>query len=364
MSGIKTVSVVGASSTSVSKKTEKLGTGAVVLSKLTSLTTKAVNALKERSLREQKAAEKDKREFEQRITEIEARYSTRTVIVKPSSILKAEQKVIAQKDTQRKIEEYQNRLPQIKEEYLTLINQELLDEETVNQAFQQTKEALNNSNLAQAEAHLRTLDDARIEASQQLQQLKLQQQSQLGFIQERLEGLRRNIPQRIVNQLQVQINQANDNLRQLSKLELEKLHQEISEYQAQANRVWEAAENMVRAWHGVGYQARILGLDDGDVVIESQTHEGANTHTRIQFNGEEMILKAPHEEPSSCTMRTAEALKIFQQQGYYLQWENWNGEPVKEELQQMISVQDTEELSKIESIEKPTYKSRSQCLEA
>ena len=52
----------------------------------------------------------------------------------------------------------------------------------------------------------------------------------------------------------------------------------------QADRALNAAEDLARAWQQAGYAVQMLpGTDDGDVEIEIQTHEGANTRMRVQY---------------------------------------------------------------------------------
>ena len=52
----------------------------------------------------------------------------------------------------------------------------------------------------------------------------------------------------------------------------------------QADRALNAAEDLARAWEQAGYAVKMLpGTDDGDVEIEIQTHEGANTRMRVQY---------------------------------------------------------------------------------
>ncbi|NJM73006.1 MAG: hypothetical protein HC862_24260 [Scytonema sp. RU_4_4] len=45
----------------------------------------------------------------------------------------------------------------------------------------------------------------------------------------------------------------------------------------------------------------------------------------------------PPEETESCAERTVEALQIFQEQGYQLEWTGWDGEEVPEEWRHLYS---------------------------
>ncbi|HCA94041.1 MAG TPA: hypothetical protein DEP38_05040 [Cyanobacteria bacterium UBA9226] len=337
-----------------------LATGAVVVAGATvaKMGVKAVQAYQERVRREKEAAEKRELELQQRIAEIRARvrsnYSQGKIAVKlPDTVtnytkvkssfdvvgtagkLANPEKVAVEKDAQRRIQEQKSRLPKIRLEYQALIEQQLLDEETVNQAIERTEQALNGHNLGEAEANLRALDDARIQV---MQQFKVQWFAQIQYLQERLDGLRDRFPATVIHELQIKIDQVRNNLPELSDTDLQAIHQQISEFEAQAERVQEAAENLVNSWTEVGYIASLMGIDNGDAVIEVETHEGANTQMRVEFSGQQINLFGPPEESSSCAERTKEALQIFQEQGYYMEWETWDGEPVPDDWRQLYSV--------------------------
>jgi hypothetical protein len=320
-----------------------LATGAVVVAGATvaKMGVKAVQAYQERVRREKEAAQKRELELQQRIAEIRARVranssqgkvavklpanmtsstqgkSSSGVISSPG-ILNDTGKVAAEKNAERRIAEQKSRLPKIRSEYQALIEAQLLDLQTVNQALAKTEAALNGHNLAEAEANLRALDDARIQV---IQQFKVQWFAQIEYLQERLDGLRDRVPATVVYELQIKIDQVRNNLPELSDMDLQVLHQQISEFEAQADRVREAADNLVNSWTEVGYLASFVGIDNGDVVIEVETHEGANTQMRVEFDGQQIDLFGPQEESNSCAERTKEALRIFQEQGYYMEWE-------------------------------------------
>jgi exonuclease VII large subunit len=250
------------------------------------------------------------------------------------------------------VEELKSRLPKVHSEYQALVDQQLLDPQTVQQALQRTEQALNANNLADAQAHLQALDDARIQV---MEQLESQWTAQIQYVQERLNALKDCLPQAVSQDLQASINQAHTNWRQLSNADLEALHQKISEFEAQADRIQEAAENLVKAWTEVGYVARILpGTSNGDVMIEVETHEGANTQMRVQFDGQQIELEGPPEERESCARRPQEVMQIFQEQGYQLEWTRLDDQPVTEELLQSYLGTPQEESNEEESIERAT----------
>lgn len=380
MSGVKTYSVVAGGTSTTTASAIGVGTtlaalapvagivlatGAVVVAGATvaKMGVKAVQAYQERVRREKEAAQKRELELQQRIAEIRARVRANSsqgkVAVKlPASITSSTQekssagvvfgygtledqgKVAAEKDAERRIAEQKSRLPKIRSEYQALIEAQLLDPQTVNQALARTEAALNGHNLGEAEANLRALDDARIQV---IQQLKVQWFPQIEYLQERLDGLRDRFPSLVVHELQIKIDQVRHNLPELSDTDLQVLHQQISEFEAQANRVREAADNLVNSWTEVGYLASFVGIDNGDVIIEVETHEGASTQMRVEFDGQQIDLFGPPEESNSCAERTKEALRIFQEQGYYMEWETWDNQPVPEDWRQLYSVVSPEE---------------------
>ncbi|MBD2775240.1 hypothetical protein [Iningainema tapete] len=301
-----------------------IAAGAVV-----SLTGKALQSYQERRNREREAALQRESEIQQRIAQIRAGIGSRKdVSWNVSTKVAVLPDTTERKDAQIRVDKLNNRLPKIRTEYQTLIEQQLLDAQTVEQALLHTQQALNANNLAAAEAYLQALDDMRI----QVMQLRSEQlKKHVQYLQERLDGLRSRIPYSIFAAMQYRIDQ------QQSDIYIEDLHQLLTDLETQADQIHEMAENLVASWLQVGYAARVLDTDDGDVVIEVETHEGANTQMRVQFEGQQIDLFGPPEETDSCATRTVEALKIFQEQGYQLQWTQWDGQPVSEELQHIYS---------------------------
>ncbi len=251
---------------------------------------------------------------------------------------------VESKINQLKINELKALLPRIRDNYQNLINREILDEQNVLQALQSADKALDLGDVATAQLCIHALDDARIQA---MEKLRSQQQLESQFAQDRLNALQERLPEIIVQHLQSQIGQMRSGSYPPDDSDLLTLHRQITEAELQANSVWEAAENLVNAWQDptVGYVARIIGIDDGDVMVEVETHqteasEKVNTIMRVQFDGQQVDLFGPHEETSSCASRTKEALQIFQEQGYCLEWNSLDGEPVPEEYRQVYSAED------------------------
>jgi hypothetical protein len=242
-----------------------------------------------------------------------------------------------------KINELKALLPRIRDNYQNLINRDILDEQNVLQALQSADKALDLGDVATAQLYIQALDDARIQATEKL---RSQQQSETQFAQDRLNTLKERLPEIIVQHLQSCVEQMGSNSYPPNDSDLLTLHRQITEAELQANSVWEAAENLVNAWQDptVDYVARIIGIDDGDVMVEVETHqtetsEKVNTIMRVQFDGQQVDLFGPHEETSSCAARTKEALQIFQEQGYYLEWTSLDGEPVPEEYRQVYAAE-------------------------
>lgn len=315
------------------------------------LTGKALQAHQERLRKEQEAAEQREREVQHRIAKIRSQIrsspgqlkvavklpatvtsTTQTAVTTAPSASAVSTQVAAAKDAQRRVNDLKSRLPKIRSEYQTLVDQQLLDSQTVQEALQRTEEALNTNNLTGAEAHLQALDEARILA---IQQLRSQWLPQIQYLQERLNGVRSRIPQEIVQELQTNIEQLSTNWQHISDVDIETLHQQISTFEAQADSIQKAAENLIKSQHEVGYVAYLREIDNGDAVIEVKTHKGANTEIRIQFYGQQISLEGPPEEAKSCATRTVEAMRIFQEQGYQLEWTEWDGRPVQEELRHL-----------------------------
>jgi len=366
MSGSKTISVVaGAAPTSAAAGSSLLGaalatvapaagiilaTGAVLAAgaAVAELGSQAVKAYQDREKRQQEAARKREQEVRQRVADLRSRVranvSQSKVKVKlpPTSTTSSPARVVPpsrptvtpeDRDAQRKINDLQSRLPSIDSEYQALVAQGLLDDQTVGQALQKTRQALNEQNWATANAHLQALDDARMQV---IQQLRSQWDVQIDYVQERLDSLRDRLPAAVMENLNHAISLARANWQRLSDQDLQTLHHQISDFEAQADRNQETADNLVASWQQAGYVARVLGIDNGDVVIEVETHEGGNTQMRIQFDGQQMGLFGPRDQETlSCAERTQVAMQIFQEQGYYLEWTHWDGNPVAEEWRQI-----------------------------
>lgn len=376
MSGVKEFSLVaGAASTPTLAPLAPviLGTGAVIAAGVVvaMLGAKAFKAYEERRRKEEEEAKKREQEVQQQIVQIKKQVASNSAVSKvvvhlltpttstPANITQLQQLSVEDKDVQRRIQEQKSRLPKINSEYQNLVDLQLLDAQTVNQALQKTEQALNANKLQEAEAHLRALDDARIQV---IQHLRAQWVAQLQYVQQRLDNLRPSLPLAVVQDLQIKIDQARNNWQQLTDADLQALHQQISEFQAQVDRIQEAAQSLVNSWTEVGYVANIVGTDNGDAVIEVETHEGENTQMRFQFDGQQINLFGPPEESSSCAARTKEALQIFQEQGYYMGLTTWDGQPVPEELRQLYSAVITEESAAEEDIAEPTTNSDQQKL--
>ncbi len=361
MSGTKVIAVSGIAQASAGAGTTAglsvaaIATGAATLLGLTALvaaagvvvglTGQAMQAYQDRVRQQREAAERKEREIQQRIADIRAQIRSRgsqakvTVKLPPEtqfqSTVSTESATTAeQRDKQRKINELNSRLANIKTEYQVLIDQQLLDRSTVDQALEKTQKALNN-NLAQAQGYLQALDDARIQAMKGLQEQLL---PQIEYIEQRLAGLRSRIPQALVQELQTNINGAKNNWQQLTQAELDALHQRISTFESQADSIQQAAEKLAESYRQEGYAAYLGGIDNGDAVVEAETHEGVNTQIRLDFYGQQMALEGPPEQEPSCAARTVEALRRFREQGYQLEWIEWDGEPVAEDLRHLYSV--------------------------
>ena len=278
MSGTKVIAVSGIAQASAGAGTTAglsvaaIATGAATLLGLTALvaaagvvvglTGQAMQAYQDRVRQQREAAERKEREIQQRIADIRAQIRSRgsqakvTVKLPPEtqfqSTVSTESATTAeQRDKQRKINELNSRLANIKTEYQVLIDQQLLDRSTVDQALEKTQKALNN-NLAQAQGYLQALDDARIQAMKGLQEQLL---PQIEYIEQRLAGLRSRIPQALVQELQTNINGAKNNWQQLTQAELDALHQRISTFESQADSIQQAAEKLAESYRQEGYAA-------------------------------------------------------------------------------------------------------------
>jgi|GEM_PF-1090553 uncharacterized protein YdcH (DUF465 family) len=366
MSGSKVVAVAGISQAAtgagagISTATIAVGTATVLgLSALVAaagavvaLTGKALQAYQERVRKEREATEKRERDTQRCIAEIRAQIrssagQSKVTVQLPTAARSAQpptstslpESAAVAKDTQRKIEALKSQLPKIRSEYQALIEQQLLDESTVQQAIQKTEQALKDKNIAVAEAHLQALDDARIQVMQRVQS---QWSVLIQYSENRLEEVRSRIPAAIVVELQDQIDRVKNNWQQLSDAEIEALHQQINAFESQADSIQEAAEKLIESQRLVGYKAYLREMDNGDAVVEVETHEGVNTQIRIDFYGQQIALSGPPEESNSCAARTVEAMRLFREQGYQLEWTEWDGEPVTEELRYLYSVPSSE----------------------
>jgi len=330
MSGVKTYAITAGAAparaeTALAAGAAVLGVAAVGIA-VVALAGSALKAYQERIEREKEAARQQEIEIKRKIAEIRRSSSTsgqpRVTVNLPKNISRSAPAA----DAARKVNGLKSQLPKIRKEYQTLVEQQLLDEETVRQALEQTTQALNENNLAAAEAHLQALDDARIQVIQQSRQ---EWNAQVNYLHQRFSQVSVVLPSTLRENLLARIEKFKTE--NFSEEELNQLHSEISELTAQAGRIEEAAHNLVNSWQTVGYAAAILGRDDGDMVIEVETHEGVNTQMRIQFNGQEINLFGPPEETHSCASRTVEAMRLFQQQGYQLEWTHLDNQPVPQE---------------------------------
>ncbi|MBD2136042.1 hypothetical protein H6F32_00220 [Anabaena sp. FACHB-1237] len=318
--------------------------------------TSAIQAYQERKRQEKEAIIKKEQDIQRKIAEIRAKISSNShkkiVVVQPqfnNVQIDDEMKQALSHDNQIKLQSLKQQLPQIKAEYQGLIDQQLLDSSSFQETIQKTEIALQNNNLIAAQTYLQTLDDARVQVIQQLQEAQNQWREQLEFVEIRLHDLKSHIPGFINQQLQGKIQEISNNILNISDQDIENLHQQISSYELQAEQVQTAANNLVASWEQVGYVAHIAEISDGDVIINIETHEGVNTQMRIQFDGQQIDLAGPHDEEgdASCSSRTFDVIEIFKQQGYDVQWTQWNGQPVDEEWRNVdlgiISVKTTSE---------------------
>ncbi len=318
---------------------------------------RAAQAYQERARREREKAVQREQEIQKRIAEIRAqagRASTpKKVTVNISDAMvaaplvggdaqpKATSGSVSSSsgidpDVQRRVQDLQSRLPGINTEYQSLVSQQLLDSPTVSQALEKTQQALNKNDLSGAEAYLKALDDARIQV---LTEMKAAQKTEAQYVQERLDILRDRLPQAVAQPLQAEIDQVQRHGSPPDDPDLLVLHQKLSDYEAQIECVAETATHLLNSWVEVGYAAHLSGIDNGDLILTVETHEGANTEMRVQFEGQEVVLNGPAEETASCSARTRDMFQLFQQQGYYLEWESLDGQPVPEEWRSFYSAE-------------------------
>jgi hypothetical protein len=288
----------------------------------------ALQAYHQRRQRQQKAALEKEAAIQQQIANLQAQNAEKRVVVKlPKSMPMGANDVLT-KDMQRQIGALKSQLPQIESQYRGLVEQQLIDRETLEDALKLVSQALNANELLLAEGHLQSLDDARI---QFMQVLQAERTAQIQYLQGRLSELRSRLPENVIQDISTRIDYFSSNWQQFTDTQLQENHSYLNDLEAQAEQIQEAADNLVNSWLEVGYQAHILGIDNGDIAIEVDTHEGAKTRICVQFFGQQIDLSGPSEESESCVHRTFEALRIFQEQGYPLEWNSWDGQAVPEE---------------------------------
>lgn len=237
-------------------------------------------------------------------------------------------------DAQRQAELLASRLPRIQREYQSLIDQQVLDNSTVQQALKGAEKALSKGELSEAEAHLQALDEARIQVGERL---KFYWQPQVQYAQARLDAIRPSVPSSAVNSIHTKLQDIQRSWQQLVEDDLTDIHKQISELEEQSDRIQEATKNLLKAWQDEGYTAQFLAYDNGDAIIEVDTHEEASTQMRVQFNGQGLDLLGPPEDTPACAARTKDALRRFQEQGYYVEWNALDGEAVSEDLRRYYS---------------------------
>lgn len=298
--------------------------------------------LQERQRRKEEEAIQREAAIQQRIAQIRAGQEQTRVVVQLLSLPTQVNDSLA-RDAQRQVEALKSKLPQIESEYQALVAKQIVDAQTVRRALELTAQALNKNQFTVAQTHLQALDDARIQAMQVLQ---AERTAQIQYLQARFEELRSpvagasapsRLPQAIVQEMQTRLANFQTNWQQFTDTQLQQTHTDLNNLEAQIEEVQEVGDKLVNCWLEVGYDAHVLGVDDGDVVIEIATHEGENTQLRVQFSGEQIDLLGPPEEIESCRARTFTALRLFQQQGYQLEWTNWDGQEVPFEWRHLYS---------------------------
>ncbi len=315
----------------------------------------SIAPLQERIRQRLEASKKREEAILLRIAQVRARIRANSSQIKPSSVAskKTQVKVSQQKqddatqNSEQKIIQLTTRLPEIHAEYQSLVDQNVLEQEAVTKLFQDIQKAINEKQPEKAEANLRILDNFRIQAIQDLRNGWLEQ---IQDCQDRLDNLTERLPDSSINQLQHHLEQMKNNSKQLTESNILDFHQQLNELEEQADQVQEMADHLVQSWQEVGYEEpRILGIDNGDIVLEVETHEGVNTQMRVQFNGEQLDLFGPPEETPSCAARTQDVLAIFQKQGYQLEWTTLDGQPVPQEWKEIYRVN-----SESETIQSPS----------
>jgi hypothetical protein len=299
----------------------------------------AAKAYEERQQREREAAVQKEQAVQQRIAKIRAginkKISPIKVVHQPSVVANSSTRSADLKsDVQKQVKELADRLPGIVEEYQSLVNQGVLDAATVEQALSSTQSAVSVQELAMAQSCLRALDDARQHGMKAFEESR----QDVRYVEERLAAMRDRLPQVVVKSIEEDIAGLYRHGVPSDDPDLLGRHQRLSEYEAQVDRVQEAADHLLDSWQEVGFVVHGQQIDDGDLVMAVETHEGANTELRVQFDGQQILLNGPAEETSSCAARTHEVLQLFQEQGYYLEWDSMDGQPVTEEWRRFYSV--------------------------
>lgn len=300
--------------------------GAVALA---SLIGKALHAYHKRQQQIREAAIRAELTTQQRIAQIQQQHIQRTVVIIPSNTPTG-----ATPTSSEQIKALQSKLPQITAESHKLVEQQLLDSQTVNQALELVERALATQDFSTAETNLQALDDARIIAMQSRQ---VENAAQVEYLQTRLQSLLPHIPKHIAESINQQITSYHNNWIQNNSNDLQQIHTYLNDLETQVDEIQIAADNLIDSWLEVGYDAQITGIDDGDIVIQVATHDCANTEMRVQFSGQKIDLFAQSEEPELCTDRTFAALRIFQQQGYQLEWTRWDGNFIPAEWRNLYS---------------------------
>jgi len=359
MSGVKTYAVTAGASQAPSSSAVAAGglvatavtggvaivAGATVFAVMA--TANAAKAYMDRKERERQAILDREAEIQRKIAFFreQSRSRTQTIAIQPLDPVKtiphtaktASQSNVIDQDQQRQLRELQAQLPRIKADYQNLIDQGYLESQSFRKGWENIEQSASAGNLAALRSGLKTLDDARIQVMQAIQQ---QWEPQLDYAQERLGNLQSRLPQAVYARLQQQVTGFRQSSIHLTEQNFLDFHQQITDVELQADRALNAAEDLARAWEQAGYAVKMLpGTDDGDVEIEIQTHEGASTRMRVQYDGQQLDFFGLEEESTSCAAKTQEALRLFQEQGYRVEWSSWDGQPVPEEWRYVYSAQ-------------------------
>lgn len=331
MSGNKSFDLVGAAAGIVIAPALMAAAGA-------SLAMSAARAYEERQRREREAIVQRELTVQQRISEIRAGIRKNVIPVKviQNSSLTVTQRDVntdTKNDVQKQVQNLASKLPDIIREYQSLVNQQVLDSVTVEQSLLAVQSAMNGNDLQKAQSLLQSLDDARQQGMTVLQE----SQQNIRYAEERLNNIKDRLPDAIVESIRKEIETFYNDGSLGDDPDLVRLHQSISEYENQADRVQEVATHLFNSWHEVGFIVHSQEVDNGDLVMSIETHEGVDTEMRIQFDGQQVLLNGPAEESSSCATRTHEVLQLFQAQGYYLEWDSIDGEPISEEWRSFYS---------------------------